>query len=708
MYNVPKRKRRKRQVPKVLLYSATVLTVTSTNVLPAVSVFAESQTPTKQNEQDNSELLQQEPLAQNQDDSNEPAQSEEASSEQTANYTVIYKDENGKIININDHFSSEAGNDVSTLIANDVTKLTGNWELIDPTSSIITPVSSKTPIEVTLKQQDQPNAEQEAPETPASSNQQVEQNEAESIQEKDETPIAASASESQETKVETPAPENNQLQSQNITPKAAVSNKIAIVLNGATLETITVSGEEGSSINLNSWIPSGYALTDDYKFKADNTNQTVEILKVDDPSFVKNTIQIKDSNGTPIGAAFDVYGVVGQKINFGIFLADGYDPIDNNTVFDYSQGVRDISVKVSSSPNSQRVTNEVQFTIDGTNVGNTVEINGRLDDEMNLSQWIPSGYKTTTTPHFNDGISTQKIALEKISNASFKKNTIQFKNGNANVGSSFDVFGTSGDSINFGIFMPEGYNIPSVTFDESTSTRDISLTGNNQVTNILSFKENGNVVSTIPISGKKGTTLDITRLLPENYEIVNSGDNVVTFDDAVLNKDINIQGKIIPKNSILFVDDTTQAIVGSQEVANARYNSAITLNLPTNYLLKNDKATFAVGADQSTISVPVKKDQNHIDNYVQFKVDGNNFGEKIKVTGKLNDTITFNNNEIPSGYELDGTAPVFAADGSTVEVNLKKSAVAGNIENTVEFQDQITQPLVAPIQLVVQKMQLLT
>ncbi|BDR57357.1 MucBP domain-containing protein [Xylocopilactobacillus apis] len=705
MYNVPKRKRRKHQVPKVLLYSATMLTVASTNVLPAAQVFAESQTPKKQEDQStksnnalanpensNSQLSDESSQqVSNPEKKPESVNTEQSKNVDTVTYTIIYKDEAGKIISTNDDFKSYPGNDISKVIANDVSQLVGNWQLADPTQTITAPASDATPIIVQLKQ---PNVVQTNNENPVQNeakskpNQEAPRKDNSKVESSKSISAAESRSAQNQSSKTAPIKSANKVQSHNkLTPRAVVSNKITFTLNGTELGKITVSGNEGDPINLDSWIPSGYALADDYTFKADNANQTVELVTVDDPSFVKNTIQFKDNNNTPIGAAFDVYGVVGQKINYGIFIQSGYDPVDNSTVFNYSQEVREVKVAVSSDPNAQRVNNQVQFTINGANVGNPVEVTGRINKEMNLADWIPSGYKTATTPTFNDGTTPQTIALEKINDPSLVKNTIQLKDGGNNVGSAFDVYGTVGAPIKFGIFMPEGYAVPNTVFDNSTTTRDVALTNNQQITNFVSFKAGNKVISTIPVSGEKGTTLDVSRFIPENYELVNDADKIITFNDTTPNITLNIQGKVIPNNKVMFIDDVSNAVIGTQDVNNARYNSEITLTLPTNYVLKNEGAKYNVGVDGSSISVPVVKDTNHVDNFVQFKVSGSDFGSKVKVTGKVGDQIPLTAS-IPSGYEIDGDAPVFAADGSTVNVNLKKTSVAGNIENTIEFKDE--------------------
>ena len=585
MYKVPKRKRHKHQVPKVFLYSATMLSVASTSVIPAATVFAESQTPKKANDQAPQQTSPElhTDLSGNEDSLANKTDVLSKQNQAPANaeiiYTIIYKDNKGRIININDKFSAEPGHDISKSIATNVAELTGNWELLDPNAAINAPASNETPIEVVIKQPNDLIVKQDsAPEENADSDKtsEVEKNEQDQENknpsdsnseetknnEQDQNNENSSDSNSEETKNE------NQEQEKDVEVKESVQNKITIVFQEENLGTVTVRGNKGEELNLSDWLPSGYALAGSYKFGDENSSQSVNIDTVKDSSLVANQIKlIENGSKTQVSLPFYVYGIPGQKINLGIFLKDGYDLVDSNILFENSSNLREVKVAVKSGSE------------------------------------------------------------------------------------------------------------------------------NKQLTNNLIFKANGKVIETVAVSGEKGHNLDISRFLPKNFEFINDTDKIITFDDTNSDKELNIQGVVIPNNKVLFVDSSDNNLVGSQEIKNARYKSDIALNLPANYVKADPNESYQVDVDGTHITVKVIKDQSHVDNYIQFKVNDIDFGEKIKVSGKIGDPIDLND-KIPSGYEIDGSIPAFGADQTTITINLKQKAdVNVDVTNIISFEDEAGQKI---------------
>ncbi len=740
-YYIPKRKRHKSLIPKALLYSATILSAATSSVGPAVSIFAETQIAKGENtDQPKTNLSEHPKLPSRNTDTELPTSSQQQSDSSKKKYSIMFKDENGRIIDIDSNFETKPHENITKTIEEKVAQLPGNWQLANNNTIISTPDEANLPIIVNLKPRynlQNQKINQQIPLTNKPSNQNNTQdngtnttnNQSNSQSAKvtnyfqfldqNGNPIKSKNGKNKETVTGVPgtpvdptlgiADGYQQISShtyrisetngatQNVILKktqSVVQNQVKFQLNNQDVGQTTVSGTEGEPIDLDSKIPSGYKLENTPTFQADSNPIIVKLI-VKDSTVNKNTIQFVN-NSQSVGQPFDVYGTVGDEIKLGIFAPEG--SIVPPFKFNNSVQTRKIDINTGNDivDATQKVINKVTLKVSGSQFSKKVSISGNKDDQIPLNDYLPSGYSANDSLKFKENNAEQEVTIAPDEHSSLTKNTIQFVSNSQNVGQPFDVYGTVGDDIKLGIFAPEGSIVPPFKFNNSAQTRKIDVTtgldvpDQVNVTNIIKFVDPTNQeITQTSVSGISGTEIDLNNLLPDNYEWINNSDHLINLGNNNVTINVKVQGKTYNNELIFTQDDSDSNILNTQNVV-GRFNTPITeqLQIPTGYKLKDnqDINNLRIKTNNSKIKILVVRDENYITNQIQFTENGQNIGSPFYISGNLNDVINLTD-KIPSGYELvDQTNSLkFTNSETEIKVALKKIINASFVSNKIQF-----------------------
>ena len=743
-YYIPKRKRHKSLIPKALLYSATILSAATSSVGPAVSIFAETQIAKGENtDQPKPDLSEHPNLPSRNTDTKLPTSSQQQSDTlKTAKkkYSIMFKDENGHIIDIDSNFETKPHENITKTIEEKVAQLPGNWQLANNNTIISTPDEANLPIIVNLKPRynlQNQKIKQQIPLTnkPSSQNNikdngtNTTNNQSNSqpakvtnyfqFLDQNGNPIKSKNGKNKETVTGLPgtpvdptlgiADGYQQISShtyrisetngatQNVILKktqSVVQNQVKFQLNNQDVGQTTVSGTEGELIDLDSKIPSGYKLESTPTFQADSNPIIVKLI-VKDSTANKNTIQFVN-NSQNVGQPFDVYGTVGDDIKLGIFAPEG----SIVPPFKFTNGVQTRRIDINTGNDivdaSQKVINKVTIKVSGSQFSKKVSISGNKDDKISLNDYLPSGYSANSSLKFKENNAEQEVTIAPDDHSNLTKNTIQFVNNSQNVGQPFDVYGTTGDDIKLGIFAPEGSIVPPFKFTNSVQTRKIDVTtgldvpDQVNVTNIIKFVDPTNQeITQTSVTGISGTEIDLNNLLPDNYEWINNSDHLINLGNNNVTINVKVQGKTYNNELIFTQDDSDSNILNTQNVV-GRFNTPITeqLQIPTGYKLKDnqDINNLRIKTNNSKIKILVVRDENYITNQIQFTENGQNIGSPFYISGNLNDTINLTD-KIPSGYELvDQTNSLkFTNSETEIKVALKKIINASFVSNKIQF-----------------------
>jgi|GEM_PF-6290851 len=193
----------------------------------------------------------------------------------------------------------------------------------------------------------------------------------------------------------------------------------------------------------------------------------------------------------------------------------------------------------------------------------------------------------------------------------------------------------------------------------------------------------------MPISckGEAGSKIPVTSWIPYGYELVNSDIEIYYGPDQTVHY-LAIKKVTNPTNPkpnkqvtnwIQFrVNGSNYGIPLSMT---GKSGNKIDINslIPFGYELVNPNQQLVFGNDGDLYQVSIKKvnsdNPNVVQNYIQFTVNGQNFGTKISRMGKLGEEIDLKP-WIPQGYMLEEPYAItrFISDGDVIRVPLKAIA----------------------------------
>ncbi|BDR57356.1 MucBP domain-containing protein [Xylocopilactobacillus apis] len=679
MIYIPKRRRRLHGLPKVFLYSSTLLSVVGSYAAPAVNVFADTQVP----EQNNSENKDNGNLSQN-----------TAASQSAKNITVDDKNKTQVAANnpktqikpqIQQNKSAQNNNKLPNSI-----KPRGNISPQGAHSYFIEFVNFLDGSHVDTK----PFSSDSGPGS--------------TILSSDLNSIvpAGYALKTNLGNVTLPA-EGGTLRVQ-LRKTVMKFHFIGKDLNGNPLKdrngndlTMEFDKELGPNQSLtNADIPGIYSgrfrfLGDTGFTYNDTVSGTTQILKL--RTEYKNILQFKLIDNTLI-STHDIWGWDDDPAqNILSFIPSDY------VIFGSNHGNVTIN-SVENAPQTvyitNKVTNKIHYRNAGQEVGTQNLEGGKGNTIKQTDLQIPNGYELDGTfPFLQFGENNaDKYINVKPKNVTNYIKFVDSDDPSKNFGSPQSVSGLFGTQISSSLItLPTGYDLdgtlPNFNNDNTTDTNPLTIyVKEKNIKNYLSFDFNNRMIaSNVEVSGKAGTNINVNPLLSSlpkdigqvhDWELIQNAP-ALSFNKTVTSHVVNITRKF--DNTIEFYfngspildqngSPSTQSITGYP-------NSPITITPPTGYQLPTPNPTLNIAAtDGHIFQVTLEKTPlSNVKNYLNYVDEDNNAvgtHNSIFVEGTAGDAITTTTlrSKIPdSHYELDLSQPPFfiGADGSALTVKLK-------------------------------------
>lgn len=744
-YYIPKRKRHKSLIPKALLYSATILSAATSSIGPAVSIFAETQIAKGENtDQPKPDLSEHPKLPSRNTDTKLPTSSQQQSDTlKTAKkkYSIMFKDENGHIIDIDSNFETKPHENITKTIEEKVAQLPGNWQLANNNTIISTPDEANLPVIVNLKPRynlKNQKINQQIPLTNKPSNQNnikdngtnTTNNQSNSqpakitnyfqFLDQNGNPIKSKNGKNKETVTGVPgtpvdptlgiADGYQQISShtyrisetngatQNVILKktqSIVQNQVKFQLNNQDVGQTTVSGTEGELIDLDSKIPSGYKLENTPTFQADSNPIIVKLI-VKDSTVNKNTIQFVN-NSQNVGQPFDVYGTAGDEIKLGIFAPEG------NIVppFKFTNSVQTRKIDVTTGldvPDQVNVTNIIKF-VDPTNQEITqTSVSGISGTEIDLNNLLPDNYEWINNSDHLINLGNNNVTINvKVQGKTYNNELIFTQDdSDSNILNTQNVVGRFNTPITEQLQIPTGYklkdnqDINNLRIKTNNSKIKILVVRDeNYITNQIQFTENGqNIGSPFYISGNLNDVINLTDKIPSGYELVDQTNslkftNSETEIKVALKKIVNAS---FVSNKIQFVlEDGTQ--INDLVTISGNKGNKINLSslIPSGYELVDSTHEYLFGDNDAVIPVKIQKITNTINNFIQFTINGKDFELPKQVNGVINSPIDITS-LLPRNYELVDKNANFKIDGTIGKV--QKVAIKGiQVTNKIKIID---------------------
>ncbi|BDR59623.1 MucBP domain-containing protein [Xylocopilactobacillus apicola] len=422
-------------------------------------------------------------------------------------------------------------------------------------------------------------------------------------------------------------------------------NYIQFVVNGLYYgNKITINGRTGDSIDLRSYLPSGYELEAGVNpivtFGLNGANHFINIKRkapapVPSPSpspspsptpspspvQIVNYIQFT-YNGINIGEKIRVSAQAGGRIDLRSILPDGYELEDGADPFvtvGLDGSIKYVPIKKKVAP---AIVNYVQFTVDGTNLGTQNKIAGSLGSTVDIASLIPTGYELVDSKQeitiAADG-TVHKVALKKIAPAQVT-NFVQFTVDGLNLGEAKTFSGALGSSLDFKSMIPAGYELvdPAAMLkfglDQTTHSVALKKVAAASVDNYVQFTIDGkNYSVVIKRTGAIGDPIDITPWIPAGYELAVKGTKISFAADGTIHE-VAIVKAATPEpvastvtNYIQFIADGVS--LGDPVAVEGETGTTVDLAalIPTGYTLADPAGTIIMGLDQVTHQVELKK-----------------------------------------------------------------------------------------------------
>ena len=342
------------------------------------------------------------------------------------------------------------------------------------------------------------------------------------------------------------------------------------------------------------------------------------------------------------GDKITVWGDYGNIIDLKKYLPTGYelkDPSDLDDRFKIAETIHYIPIKKITIPKPELPYNFFQFIVNGKNFGDQIKVNGTAGSIFDLRKILPNDYELSSeiNPLFTLGASgtVNYIPLEKITKPQSNpvNNYVQFILDGVAFNFKEKVTGKLNDVINYQSLVPQGYEleypqqiikIAAEGTIHKLSIRKIQSPVVNPEINYVQFIVNGDKLGDRrTVKGLLGDIIDLKVLIPKGYELVQSNETL-SFGLSGTTHFVNLQ-KVVP---------------------------------------------------------PMPQTVN---NYLQFTINGKNYGIAIKRTGKIGEFIQISP-WIPQGYHLKITNPIiFDSEGKVHHLALVKNSSKNLITNYLQF-----------------------
>ena len=483
--------------------------------------------------------------------------------------------------------------------------------------------------------------------------------------------------------------------------------------HGWTIDSKTISGKVGQTVDINYTIPQGYTLdpsqkpVKSYTFKmADNPDITIHLIQNKQPATV-NIEYIDLSNNKVVGhQAFS--GNIGDTIDISYKAPDGYE-LDSSQLFiprlylnEKSQTLHCYVIKNDSLVKDSHYT--INYIDDeNNNIGQQI-LSGKPGQQTDINYKLPDGYtlkpgqqlpkvhqfgnadesfdvhvtspqkKATVTVHYINSQTQSEVGSETYTGELNKPMDLQFHYPNN--------------------FKADTTKATSTHITPQTATSDVNVyvvpveNVNNNRTLTIHYKDGNKDIGTQTINGVVDQTISIDYQIPNGYKVVDSNtlQNEFTFNkDGNTDLTVNVTPDAQDTNRTIHIQYMNgNKRVGSQELS-GKIGQAVTISyaIPNGYKVTDmtqlQKAYTFTDKNNKDIIIQVQEDKPvetrsiHI-NYVD------DHGKTIKstpITGELGSTVPINYS-VPDGYHrIDGdqlpTQVTFAKTGNQdITVNIAK------------------------------------
>ena len=433
------------------------------------------------------------------------------------------------------------------------------------------------------------------------------------------------------------------------------------------------AGVQNYSI-LEQYVPEGYKMTTTGDFMADKgAKLVVNIEKINKD--VTMNIQFKDGDEVVAGGDYTVPAGVQNYSILEQYVPEGYKMTTTGD-FMADKGAK---LVVNIEKINKDVTMNIQFK-DGDEVvaGGDYTVPAGVQNYSILEQYVPEGYKMTTTGDFMaDKGAKLVVNIEKI-NKDVTMN-IQFKDGDEVVaGGDYTVpAGVQNYSV-LKDYVPEGYVLE--VSGDFMATEGAKLTVaikkiTNEVIMNIQFKDGDEVVAGgdyfVPAGVQNYNVLG--KYVPAGYSMDVSGD-FMAAEGAKLEVPVSkIENAVIM--NIRFIDSTTDEFVAGGDYflpEGVQNYKVLTQYVPEGY--KMDVAGDFMVAEGTSLDVPVTKLPAQIIMNIRF-MEGETFiagGDYFVTEGVNNYKVLEDLGYLPEGYEMDVAGDFMAKEGAKLDVPVHK------------------------------------
>ena len=433
------------------------------------------------------------------------------------------------------------------------------------------------------------------------------------------------------------------------------------------------AGVQNYSI-LEQYVPEGYKMTTTGDFMADKgAKLVVNIEKINKD--VTMNIQFKDGDEVVAGGDYTVPAGVQNYSILEQYVPEGYKMTTTGD-FMADKGAK---LVVNIEKINKDVTMNIQFK-DGDEVvaGGDYFVPAGVQNYSVLEQYVPEGYKMTTTGDFmaDEGaklvVNIEKINKDVIVNIQFKDGDEVVAGGDYTVPAGVQNYSVLKD------YVPEGYVLE--VSGDFMATEGAKLTVaikkiTNEVIMNIQFKDGDEVVAGgdyfVPAGVQNYNVLG--KYVPAGYSMDVSGD-FMAAEGAKLEVPVSkIENAVIM--NIRFIDSTTDEFVAGGDYflpEGVQNYKVLTQYVPEGY--KMDVAGDFMVAEGTSLDVPVTKLPAQIIMNIRF-MEGETFiagGDYFVTEGVNNYKVLEDLGYLPEGYEMDVAGDFMAKEGAKLDVPVHK------------------------------------
>ena len=487
-------------------------------------------------------------------------------------------------------------------------------------------------------------------------------------------------------------------------------------------DTIQITGQVGDAINELSLIrnnpdPTHYEL-DPSKSQPSLIGNNDSKLKVHLRGREYKYQLIYQQTATEVYRVNNVSGRYGHLVGNLITqnLPSNYTLVNSNLVNTLKFGSNSkIIIPVNTAflpndPGNQPIRNYLQFTLDELYFGDKITIWGDYGNIIDLKKYLPTGYELKDPNNLDDRfkiaetihyIPIKKIAIPK---PELPYNFFQFIVNDKNFGDQIKVNGTPGSIFDLRNILPNDYELsseinPLFTLGTSGTVNYIPIEKitkpqSNIVNNYVQFILDGVIFnSKEKVTGKLNDVINYQSLVPKGYELEYPQQIIKIAAEGTIHKlpIKKIQSPVVnPEiNYVQFIVNGDK--LGNRITVKGFLGDIIDLKalIPKGYELAQSNETLSFGLSGTTHFVNLQKVVSPmpqtVNNYLQFTINGKNYGIAIKRTGKIGEIIQINP-WIPQGYHLKITKPImFDSEGKVHYLALVKNSSKNLITNYLQF-----------------------